>query len=132
MGLRVALENLPSRHTPRPGSAMVDILQLIDGLGGHVGVCLDAGHSNANGYSAAEDARLAGDRLWALHIQDNDGGGDDQHLVPGEGTTDWTAFLEALEDIGFRGPRTFEVAAADDVPSTLATLSAIARQWNEG
>jgi len=131
-GIRLALENIPHRHLPRPGSAMADILALIDGLGDHVGVCLDAGHSNANGFSAADDARLAGKRLFALHIQDNDGRGDDQHLIPGEGTTDWAAFLAALEDTGFRGVRTFEVAAAEDVPGTLAALRAIARQWNEG
>ena len=37
------------RHTARPGGAMAEILALVAGLGGHVGVCQDVGHSNANG-----------------------------------------------------------------------------------
>lgn len=130
LGLRVALENLPHRHTPRPGSAMADVLMLIEGLGDHVGICLDAGHSNANGYSAADDARLAGERLWALHIQDNDGAGEDQHLLPGQGTTDWVALLAALDELGFRGLRTFEVSGGEDPEATLAALRRIRDAWN--
>ena len=106
-GVRMAVENLPRRGLLRPSGRMTEVLAFIGGLGDHVGVCLDTGHSNANGLSAAEDARIAGDKLLCLHIQDNDGLGQDQHLLPGQGTTDWAAFLDALTELRFSGPRTF-------------------------
>lgn len=130
LGLRLALENLPLRHTARPGGAMAEILALVAGLGGHVGVCQGVGHSNANGVDPAADAREAGGRLYAIHIQDNDGLGEDQHLVPGEGTIDWRAYLAALDEIGYAGPRTFEIRAADDLPGALAALQGLVAEWN--
>jgi len=130
LGLRLALENLPLRHTARPGGQMADILSIIDGLGAHVGVCQDVGHSNANGMDAAADARQAGDRLFALHLQDNDGLGEDQHLLPGEGTVAWGPYLAALDEIGFAGFRTFEIKAADDLAADLAALQRIVADWN--
>jgi hypothetical protein len=39
---------------------------------------------------------------------DNDGAGDDQHIMPGLGTTDWPALLAALDNMNYAGPRTFE------------------------
>ena len=128
-GVRMAVENLPSRGLPRPGARMADILRMIDGLGGHVGVCLDAGHSNANGFSAAAEATEAGVHLFALHIQDNDGLGDDQHWLPGRGTTDWPALLRALDDLRFQGARTFEVGPSAGLEETVDALGALHREW---
>ena len=127
--IKMAVENLPARGQPRPGSRISHILAMIEGLGDHVGICLDAGHSNANGMSAAEEVLEAGEKLFALHIQDNDGQGQDQHLLPGRGTTDWEAFLDALERIGFEGPRTFEVARGDEMDVLLAGLSVLRQEW---
>ena len=129
LGLRLALENLPLRHTARPGGQMADILSIIDGLGAHVGVCQDVGHSNANGMDAAADARQAGDRLFALHLQDNDGLGEDQHLLPGEGTIAWGPPRGAGRN-RVRGFRTFEIKAADDLAADLAALQRIVADWN--
>jgi len=129
VGVRMALENLPARHLPRPGTTVAQVLAMIDGLGEHVGVCLDAGHANANGRSAAAEAREAGDRLLALHIQDNDGLGEDQHWLPGCGTTDWEAFLVALKDMGFQGLSTFELNAAVSLEDALAALRTVREAW---
>ena len=90
---------------------------------------MDAGHANANGRSAAAGAREAGARLVALHIQDNDGLGDDQHWIPGRGTTDWRAFLDALDDIGFTGLRTFEVNPHGSSQASLAAVCALRDEW---
>lgn len=130
LGLRLALENLPARGTPRPGATMGDLLRLIEGLGAHVGICQDVGHSNSNGLDAAADCRAAQGHLFALHLQDNDGLGEDQHLLPGEGTTAWRPFLQALEETGFQGLRTFEVKPWEDLPAILAALVAIVKDWN--
>ncbi len=131
LGLLMAVENLPARHTARPGSTVKQVMDLIEGLGDHVGICLDAGHSTANGLSPADEARQARSHLLALHIQDNDGSGEDQHLIPGDGVTDWEAFREALQEIGFTGLRTFETGMGDDIEASLARLAAMRRAWME-
>lgn len=130
IGIKLAAENLPAHFTPRPGMYVTDLLRMIEGLGDHVGICLDVGHSTANGISAALEARQAGDRLLALHIQDNDGSGEDQHLLPGQGVTDWVAFRQALEDVHFCGARTFEVGPGEGLPQTLQALVALRREWD--
>ena len=38
----------------------------------------------------------------SLHIQDGDGTGD-QHLIPGDGTIDWTLFTKTLKEVGYLG-----------------------------
>ena len=74
-------------------------------------------------------ALLLGALLLALHLQDNDGLGEDQHLLPGDGTTDWGALLRALNEMRFAGLLTFEVAGGDAPCETLATLAALREEW---
>ncbi len=132
LGLKLAVENLPARGKPRPGARVAELLEMLEGLGEHVGVCLDAGHSNSNGENAAEEARLAGARLLAVHLQDNDGAGEDLHWIPGTGTTDWQALVRALDEAGFSGGRNFEVPAKKgEVAGTLAKLAALAAAWRQ-
>jgi len=130
-GLGVAVENLPRRKTARPLGSVEELLPFVAAADERVGVCVDAGHSNANGLSAAEEARAAGARLLATHIQDNDGLGEDQHLLPGKGTADWPAFVRALDDIGYAGGRIFEVTNSyGEAEDVLAALTALAREWS--
>jgi sugar phosphate isomerase/epimerase len=124
-GLRVAVENLPSRGTPRPGAAIEDVLEMIDGLGDHVGICLDAGHSNGNRRNPAGEARRVAERLFAVHIQDSDGLGSDQHWVPGRGSVDWEGFIAALEETAPDCVRTLEVTGKEGNPNDV--LVAVAR-----
>jgi len=128
-GVKMAVENLPASGRPRPGATMGQVLGMIEGLGEHVGICLDVGHSNANGRDPAAEALEAGEKLFTLHIHDNDGRGEDQHLIPGRGTTDWDAFLAALEAMAFEGIRTLEVGRPEGFETTLAALAAIRREW---
>ena len=51
---------------------------------------------------AAEAAKALGDRLFHVHIDDNNGV-QDQHLVPGEGVFDFTGFVVALREVEYRG-----------------------------
>jgi sugar phosphate isomerase/epimerase len=128
--VRVAAENLPARHLPRPGIAVGQLLEMIDGLGDHVGICLDAGHANANGLVAAEEARTAGAKLFAVHLQDSDGKGEDQHLIPGEGSTDWAALRAAFDEIGFTGSCCFEVLSPpEQCAARLAALAELRERW---
>lgn len=128
-GVKMAVENMPAYGSPRPGARIREIALLIEGLGEQVGICLDAGHSNANGLSVAAEVYEAGPQLLALHIQDNDGLGRDQHLLPGQGSADWEAFLQALDAVRFAGPRTFEVGPGQSLSHTLAALAALRADW---
>ena len=131
LGLQLAVENLPQRRTPRPGGPIQDVLAIIQDLDAHVGVCVDAGHSNANGLDAAQEVRIAGRKLFAVHIQDSDGLGEDQHRLPGAGTTDWKRFVEALDETAPNCIRTFEVGAKDAEPDdVLAELTRLREAWS--
>ena len=94
-------------------------------------ICLDVGHANANEKSAAQEALAAGDRLLALHLQDNDGLGQDQHLLPGRGTTDWDAFLRAMAELDGDVIHTFEVKPVGLLEATLEILAGLRDQWTK-
>ena len=133
LGLRVAVENTPEIGNPRPCTTVQDVLRLIDGLGSGVGVCLDAGHSRANNLDPAAEARTAGSRLYAVHLQDNPGPGPDGHLIPYRDMPGWDALAAALDEIGYAGGRMFEVhpaAAAGDPDAALARLAELAGRWS--
>jgi D-psicose/D-tagatose/L-ribulose 3-epimerase len=133
VGIRLAVENLPARGNCRPGALISDVLEMIEGLGDHVGVCIDAGHSNSNGQDPAAEARLAGQRIFDVHIQDNDGRGQDQHLIPGQGTTDWKSFLKALDEVNYEGGRMFEIPEdrAGGFQQTLTALAQLKNEWEK-
>jgi sugar phosphate isomerase/epimerase len=51
--------------------------------------------------------RSLGSRLIATHISDCDEV-DEQHWLPGKGVLDWPAFMQALREINYTGPFTYE------------------------
>jgi sugar phosphate isomerase/epimerase len=132
-GVRMAVETMISRPQKRPGTRVSEILELISGLGDHVGVCLDTGHSHASGANVPEEAVRAGRKLFTVHLQDNHGRPDeDEHLVPGQGNIDWQAVLDALDGIGFTSPRILEVNVMEGPEGprrTLRALEDLLRSW---
>ncbi len=130
LGLTLALENIPAPlGRPAPLAGLIEAL-------GHprLRICLDAGHAHLTEGEAAGAAfgRLA-PLAAALHLHDNDGG-QDAHLLPGEGAIRWPALLEALEGAGFRGPLTYEIRRreGESYPETLAALARAAAWLSEG
>lgn len=99
----VCLKNL--RGPGRPETAE-DLNALIDAVGddANLGICLDTGHLHLlkdREETQRDFIRIAGKRLKALHIADNDTTGD-MHLMPyGRGTVDWPQVMEALRDAGY-------------------------------
>lgn len=97
------------------------LLGLIDAVGSsHLGICLDTGHLNRDrnivNCTQGEFIRLAGDRLIALHINDNDASRD-QHLMPfGMGNVDFKDVMRALRDIGYRGLFNLEIPGERRAP----------------
>ena len=64
----------------------------VDGLG----FTLDTGHAYANGDDPLDFARWAGPRLTEVHLHDN-GGASDEHLIPGEGSSNLQGLLESVD-----------------------------------
>ncbi len=75
------------------------LVETVDSL--WFGWCFDTGHANCFGYrpEVLEDCSVV---PCSLHLQDNRGHGD-EHLIPGDGTIDWGAMLNALRKVGYAG-----------------------------
>ena len=132
-GVRIALENLPAKNmTVRPLETMKELRAFMSDLSpDFVGICHDIGHSRLNKLDIADEARIASDRLYALHIQDGFTQEDD-HLPPGHGTLDFESYGKALKEIQFDGAWTLEVLSKNH-PGTLEDitleLSRIKTSW---
>ena len=130
LGICLACENLPGHRRPHPLARMEQLRALLDQYPPDVGICLDTGHSVLNGADPADEVKIAGDRLIAVHLCDTDGI-EDRHWLPGRGIIDWACLHAALVEIGFDGARTFEVRAEDGGPVALGRrLRRIADAWN--
>lgn len=65
------------------------------------GWCFDTGHTHLSGCGQDVLPECSVIPL-SVHIQDNDGSGD-SHLIPGDGTIDWSLFCASLQKIGYLG-----------------------------
>ncbi len=134
-GLRLAVENMAGRSMTRPGMDVSEVLDLISGLGEHVGICFDTGHSNSAQKQVANQIRSAGHKLFTLHLNDTSGLiARDDHYVPGDGTIDWSDVLSALDEICFSSPRILEVKNRVEPEAGIALLerlSAVAIRWTK-
>ena len=127
-GLTLALEVIPNRlSTP---DALVARLEAADSsdddeIVGH-GVCLDVGHAHLMAGGAVEAVETLGGHLVTTHIHDNAGRKDD-HLVPFQGTIDWSMLVMAFQKVGYDGVWMFEIGApaeGSDYEQTLAKAAA--------
>lgn len=127
-GLTLALEVIPNRlSTPEALVARLeqaDASEDADEIVGH-GVCLDVGHAHL--MTGTMDAvETLGGHLITTHIHDNAGKRDD-HLVPFQGTINWSALVMAMEKVGYDGVWMFEIGApapGTDYEQTLARAAA--------
>lgn len=114
--IRIAVENL-SRDIVANYCRTMDDLKRIIHRAGHpnVGICIDTGHANISGLSAAELILEAGDLLIETHFNDNFGwicsenAINDIHRPPGIGTVNWLHVIDALNRIGYGNPIIFEL-----------------------
>ncbi len=129
MGVRMAVENLG--RAPRPASTMAELLQMIEGLGDHVGVCLDIGHTDMADLHLLDELGtvLSAGKLFSLHIHDVSQEGKD-HFLPGEGRLDFDAFLAKLDASDFHGLRTLEILPPQaNVVERLREAAAVRNEW---
>ena len=122
IGVRVAVEVIPN---PLSGAAALvhmieEQLEEID-----VGICLDYGHAHLVGDLGDQIETISG-HLWTTHVHDN-GGRQDDHLVPFAGTIDWDAAIMGTQKIGYDGVLMLEVADTGN-PLDVLQRSAKARE----
>lgn len=131
LGLRIACENLMERGTPRPLCRVEQLRAFIDPYPATVGICLDTGHAAVNGLNPASEARAAGERLIATHLQDTDGL-DDRHWAPGAGHINWDELVTTLRQIDYTGLWTFELSSRDSAPASVAgAAQQVALAWSD-
>ena len=89
-GVTMALENTPGEMaTPQNLKNFLEQTRL-----NNVKICFDAGHAHLEG-GVPEALGIVRDFVATTHLHDNCGERDD-HLLPYEGTIDWSATLAAL------------------------------------
>ncbi|QZY51089.1 sugar phosphate isomerase/epimerase family protein [Leucobacter tenebrionis] len=118
-GVILAVEPL-NRYETSLINTVEQALDALDPLfGAGVGIALDSYHLNIEERSPAEAIRAAGSRTAVVQVCGNDRG------PVGPDHTDWSAFLDALDDAGYAGPLTLESFTGDN--DTIATAASIWR-----
>jgi sugar phosphate isomerase/epimerase len=89
-GVTIAIENTPGEMaTPANLKTFLEQTRLTS-----VKMCFDAGHAHIEG-GVPEALEIVRDYVVTTHLHDNRGERDD-HLLPYEGSIDWSATLAAL------------------------------------
>lgn len=112
-GVRIAMEPINRYETDFVFNA-TDGMRLVNELDcDNVGLMLDTFHMNIEDDSIEEGLRLAGDRLWHVHIADSN------RRYPGSGHLDFPAVFSTLKDMGYEGYVSAELLPLPD-PDTAA------------
>lgn len=110
-GVRIAIEPL-NRFETNFINRHDQALLLAEEVGPDVGVCLDVYHMNQEEADLVEPFRVARDRLYDVHVADNN------RMACGQGALDWKSIIGALEEIGYDGSVTVEfVPPLDRTPA---------------
>lgn len=105
IGVRVAVEVIPNPLSD--ASSLVALLDR-DLDVPSAGICLDLGHAFLLG-DVADAIETVAEHLVTTHVHDN-GGKNDDHLVPFDGRIDWSLALMALQKVGYDGTYLMELA----------------------
>ena len=101
--VRIAAENMPSDTFELLGKLMADYPEK------YLGITYDSGHGNIAEGKGMDRLEPLKDRLQALHLNDNDGSGD-QHQPPFYGTVDWDRMTRLVASSSYKGrPVSFEL-----------------------
>lgn len=132
LGVRVGLEAV-NHYVSDIVTTGAEALTLVREVGKeNLGVVLDTGHIHIAGQNGVEDVRLLGDRLYQVHLNDNDGK-KHQGLLPGEGSFDYKPIFNELSVSGYDGFVSVELAwdySLDPEPPA-AMAAARVKQWIE-
>ena len=111
VGLNVLVENMRvvsgKMQSYRYCMTAEELCDLADTLG--IGVCWDFGHAHLSGLKQSKALAYVGNRLKAVHVNDN-GGIEDDHVLPFSGQVNWKDAMHGLALTGFDGPLNFELS----------------------
>jgi sugar phosphate isomerase/epimerase len=107
-GMTVCLETILT------GGELVALLDFLDHP--NIAVVYDTGNRVAFGHDLPADIRLLGPRIRHVHIKDKDA--KNQNVLLGTGLVNFKSVFEALADIVYRGPYTFETQRGTDPART--------------
>lgn len=112
-GVGIAVENMVDFRGNRRrycGGDPEELIELVDMINDEaVGICIDTGHAHQAGIDVGSFIRMAGNRIKATHIDDNNREGD-SHLPPFFGSINWQDTMQAFKDISYEGDFSFELA----------------------
>lgn len=109
-GITVCLETILS------GAQLMEVLDRINHPA--VSVVYDTGNRVAFGHDLPGDIRLLGSRISHVHIKDKNTA--NENVILGTGLVNFLQVFEALADIGYGGPYTFETQRGKNPLSTAA------------
>lgn len=101
-------KNMNGMYFTNTGADMKEFVEFVNHPLFHA--CWDTGHGNCEGPQYSEITTIGSD-LYALHINDNRGNGD-EHILPYFGTMNLDEIMNALIDIGYNGYFTFEASSS--------------------
>jgi sugar phosphate isomerase/epimerase len=113
--IRMALHNhgKSDKNFPTPQLA----LKAIDGMDPRCGLCIDVGHTAEAGADVVESIRLAGSRLFDIHIKDESDLSNESSQVPvGEGHMPIPAIFRELTKLNYRGGVMLEYEVDENNP----------------
>ena len=96
------------------GQELIKLLKLIDLP--NIKVVYDTGNRVAFGHDLASDIRLLGDYIGHVHIKDKNS--DDENVLLGTGLVNFNNVFNALNDINYIGPYTFETTRGSNPVET--------------
>ena len=110
-GAVMAVEDLPRTCLGRNSEELLELLSAHEGLR----VCFDTNHLLTE--DPVTFIRRVGKKIVTTHVSDYDLL-DEKHWLPGEGKLDWTALIQALDEIGYEGVWLYELGFTP--PKTLS------------
>lgn len=122
--VKIALEPL-NRYESRLINTTREALAVVERVGAeNLGLLFDTFHANIEELSFGEAIRVAGDRLFHVHLADSN------RWVPGFGHLNLTEVWEALQAINYRGGIVVECFPKPSPESMLSAATQIKSQWN--
>ncbi len=96
------MEDLPRTCLGRDSKDILNLLSADPNLR----VCFDTNHLLSE--NPVDFIKAVGDKIITLHVSDYDNIYE-RHWLPGEGIIDWQALVEALKEVGYKAPWTYEI-----------------------
>ncbi|MDY4920622.1 MAG: sugar phosphate isomerase/epimerase family protein [Phascolarctobacterium sp.] len=94
-GVQVLIENVGLRPKNTLLFDLPEYISLIE-MFPEAKALIDTGHAHVNGWDIPALIKTLGPRLYACHLHDNSGLGD-EHLPIGQGTINWQSYFKAIK-----------------------------------